>query len=77
MKIWNFGIVGAGNIADFHAKAIQSLDNTKLVGICGTNPDKVKLLASKYSCNVFYDTTEIVQSPDIDIIIIERQAGYT
>ena len=30
MKIWNFGIIGAGLIADFHAKAIQSLKNARL-----------------------------------------------
>ena len=59
MKIWNFGIVGAGNIADFHAKAVQSLGNAKLAGICGTNPDKVKILATKYSCRVFNNTDEI------------------
>ena len=75
MKIWNFGIVGAGNIADFHAKAVQSLENAKLIGICGTNPNKVKMLAAKYLCKVFNDTSEIVQSPDIDIIIIATPSG--
>jgi UDP-N-acetyl-2-amino-2-deoxyglucuronate dehydrogenase len=75
MKIWNFGIVGAGNIADFHAKAIQSLNNAKLTGICGSNPDKVKTLATKYSCKVFNTTNEIVQSPDVDIIIIATPSG--
>jgi predicted dehydrogenase len=35
MKIWKFGIVGAGLIADFHAKAIQNLENASLIGICG------------------------------------------
>ncbi|MCF6333756.1 MAG: Gfo/Idh/MocA family oxidoreductase [Draconibacterium sp.] len=75
MKIWNFGIVGAGNIADFHAKAIQSLDNAKLIGICGTNPNKVKMLATKYSCKVFNDINEIVQSPDIDVIIVATPSG--
>jgi len=75
MKIWNFGIVGAGNIADFHAKAIQSLNNAKLVGFCGTNPNKVKILATKYSCRVFNNRGEIVQSPDVDIIIIATPSG--
>ena len=52
MKIWKFGIIGAGNIAHFHAKAIESLENAELNGICGTNHEKVKNLASKYRCNV-------------------------
>jgi predicted dehydrogenase len=75
MKIWNFGIVGAGNIADFHAKAIQSLENANLTGICDTNPDKVKILAEKYSCKVFSDTVEMLQSPDVDVIIIATPSG--
>jgi len=75
MKIWNFGIIGAGNIADFHAKAVQSLYNANLVGICGTNPNKVKLLVTKYSCRVFKTADEVVQSPDIDVIIIATPSG--
>ncbi len=75
MKIWNFGIVGAGNIADFHAKAVKSLRNASLTGICGTNPDKVKSLALKYSCKVFNDTTEMLQSPDVHIILIATPSG--
>ena len=47
MKKWKFGIIGAGLIADFHAKAIESLENATLNGICGTNRDKAKKLAEK------------------------------
>jgi len=75
MQKWNFGIVGAGNIADFHAKAIKSLDNANLTGICGTNPDKVKKLADKYSCKIFSNTTEMLQSAGIDIITIATPSG--
>lgn len=57
MKVWNFGIIGAGLIADFHAKAIQSLDNAKLVGICGTNQDK----AQNSLKNTIAQNTTIIQ----------------
>ena len=53
MKIWNFGIIGAGLIADFHAKAIQSLDNAQLIGVCGTNQYKAQKLAEKYNCKKY------------------------
>jgi predicted dehydrogenase len=75
MKIWNFGIIGAGNISDFHAKAVKSLRHAKLVGICGTNQEKVKALALKYSCKAFNDTTELLESPDIDIVLIATPSG--
>ncbi len=33
-KTYNFGIIGAGFIGDFHAQAIQQLPNAKLVAAC-------------------------------------------
>ena len=75
MKKWNFGIVGAGSIADFHAKAVQSLPNAGLTGICGTNPVKVKTLAEKYKCKIFKSTTEMLSDPGIDIITIATPSG--
>ena len=55
MKKWNFGIIGSGLIAGFHAKAIQSLENAALVGICGTNAVKTQELASTLQCKAFLD----------------------
>ncbi|MGV8138894.1 MAG: Gfo/Idh/MocA family protein [Mangrovibacterium sp.] len=75
MKTWNFGIVGAGNIADFHAKAIRNLYNTNLIGICDTNPKKAKTLAEKYSCKIYNDKSEMLQSSEIDIIIVATPSG--
>lgn len=75
MKKWNFGIVGAGSIADFHAKAVQSLANACLKGICGTNPVKVKTLAEKYKCKIYKSTTEMLRDPGIDIITIATPSG--
>ena len=34
MRTWNFGIIGAGLIADFHARAIGDIANARLVGCC-------------------------------------------
>jgi UDP-N-acetyl-2-amino-2-deoxyglucuronate dehydrogenase len=75
MKIWNFGIIGAGLIADFHARAIQSLPNANLVGICGTNTDKTKSLAQKFNCREFVDCKELLKSSDIDIVTIATPSG--
>ncbi|MBK9389686.1 MAG: Gfo/Idh/MocA family oxidoreductase [Bacteroidetes bacterium] len=75
MKIWNFGIIGAGLIADFHAKAILSLPNARLVGICGINQAKVQNLASKYNCRAYIDFDQMLDSPDIDIVTIATPSG--
>ena len=75
MKKWNFGIIGAGLIADFHAKAIQSLENANLTGICGTNPEKVRKLADKYQCKAFSNQDELLRSENIDIVTVATPSG--
>ncbi len=75
MKTWNIAIIGAGLIADFHAKAIQSLPNTKLVGICGTNNRKVQKLSTKYSCKAFKNEQELFESGKPDIVTITTPSG--
>jgi UDP-N-acetyl-2-amino-2-deoxyglucuronate dehydrogenase len=74
MKIYNFGIIGAGLIADFHAKAIQSLENAKLVGICG-NQEKASILAEKYNCKKFNSYKEMLESDEIEIVTIATPSG--
>jgi UDP-N-acetyl-2-amino-2-deoxyglucuronate dehydrogenase len=75
MKTWNFGIIGAGLIADFHAKAIQSLRNARLLGICGTNSQKVRILAEKYGCKAYSGYEEMLRSGEIDIVTITTPSG--
>ncbi|HZK93353.1 MAG TPA: Gfo/Idh/MocA family oxidoreductase [Prolixibacteraceae bacterium] len=75
MKIWNFGIIGAGLIADFHAKAIQNIKNARLIGFCSTNPEKVRNLADKYNCKIFNNYAEMLHSDEIEIVTIATPSG--
>jgi UDP-N-acetyl-2-amino-2-deoxyglucuronate dehydrogenase len=75
MKHWNFGIIGAGMIADFHARAIQNIKNARLVGVCGSNPDKVAKLAGKYNCKKFSNYAEMLTSDEIEIVTIATPSG--
>ena len=75
MKIWNFGIIGAGLIADFHAKAIQSLNNAELIGLCGTNQEKAQKLAEKYNCKKYSNHSEILNDDSIDVVTIATPSG--
>jgi UDP-N-acetyl-2-amino-2-deoxyglucuronate dehydrogenase len=75
VKRWNFGIIGAGLIADFHARAIQSIENARLIGICGTNQEKAASLSAKYKCRLFGGTDELLGSDKIDIVTIATPSG--
>ncbi|HXB08546.1 MAG TPA: Gfo/Idh/MocA family oxidoreductase [Puia sp.] len=72
---YNFGIIGAGMIADFHARAIKSLSNATLIGICGSNPLKTRELADKYQCQAFVDHHDMLASDEIDIVTIATPSG--
>ena len=75
MKTWNFGIVGAGLIADFHARAINDIPNAKLIGCCDKITERAKKLADKYNATIFDSYEEMMKSDNIDIITIATPSG--
>ena len=75
MKTWNFGIVGAGLIADFHARALRDLPNARLHGVCDKKPQRAADLAGKYSCITYADAQSLIDDPNIDIITIATPSG--
>jgi predicted dehydrogenase len=76
MKTWNFGIIGAGLIADFHARAIGDIANAKLIGFCDKIPERAKNLADKYNARVFADYEQMVKDDQIDIVTIATPSGF-
>jgi UDP-N-acetyl-2-amino-2-deoxyglucuronate dehydrogenase len=75
MKTWNFGVVGAGLIADFHCRAIRDIPNAKFVACCDTNFPRAEALAQKYSGRAYASYEEMLQSDDIDIVTIATPSG--
>lgn len=75
MKTWNFGVVGAGVIAGFHAAAINEIQNAKLLGFFDHIPERAKNLAEKYSSKVYKNYDQMLCDPEIDIITIATPTG--
>ncbi len=75
MKVWNFGIVGAGLIADFHARTIADIPNAKLVACCDKILDKAEKLADKYSCQAFDNYDDMFEMAELDIVTIATPSG--
>jgi len=76
MKTWNFGIVGAGLIADFHARAIKDIANARLIGCCDKLPDRARKLADKFGVRTFKDYEQMLADDDIDIVTIAAPSGF-
>ncbi|MEN6574820.1 MAG: Gfo/Idh/MocA family oxidoreductase [Phycisphaerales bacterium] len=75
MKTWNFGIVGAGLIADFHARAIGDIPNAKFVACCDTNLPRAETLAKKYGGRAYGSYEEMLKDKAIDIVTIATPSG--
>jgi predicted dehydrogenase len=75
VKIWNLGIIGAGVIADFHARAINDIPNAKLIGFCDTIAEKAEELAKQYSCRAYSDYEQMLSDDKIDIVTIATPSG--
>jgi len=75
MKKWNFGIIGAGVIADFHALAIKDINRANLVGVCDIIEERASDLAKKYSCKAYNSFDELLSEKEIDIVTIATPSG--
>ena len=75
MKVWNFGIIGAGLIADFHARAIGDIDNAELAGFFDIVPERSQKLAEKFSAKAFESLEEMFGDKQIDAVSIATASG--
>ena len=75
MKTWNFGIIGAGSIADFHARAIDAMPNAQVVSVCDSATDRADKFAQKYNCRPCYDYNDLLTDPEVQIVAIATPSG--
>ena len=71
----NFGIVGTGMIAHFHAAAINAIAGAKLIAVHGRNLSTMNDFASKYACTPYQELDDMLQNPSIDIVTIATPSG--
>lgn len=70
-----FGIIGAGLIAEVHARAINTIMDAELVGVFDHNPGKTVAFAKKYKCNAFESLEELCNDDRIDMVCICTPSG--
>lgn len=74
-KHFGFGIVGAGMISHFHARAIAEIANAGLIGVYSINKNKSDDFASQHKCAVYGTLEEMLNVPEIDIACICTPSG--
>lgn len=70
-KVFNWGIIGLGNIAHKFTKDLLQVQEAKLLGVASRNKEKAIKFAEKYDVENYYDSYEsLVKNPKIDIVYI-------
>lgn len=77
----NIGFLGAGDVADLHAEAVNDLEGATLKGLWNRSPEKGQIKAAKYGCSTYASADELLSDPEIDAVFIltnmETHAEYT
>ena len=71
----NFGIVGTGLIAEFHAKALAEIAGARLVACVDVDLGKANAFASKYGCSAYSDMASFLRHPQLDTVNVCTPSG--
>jgi predicted dehydrogenase len=70
-----FGIVGAGMISRFHAKALAEVRGAKLVACCYTAPGRAAALAAEVGCRGYDSLEAMLVDKDVDAVTVGTPSG--
>jgi len=71
----NFGIIGTGLIADFHARAINEIPGCRVVACVDVVPERAQAFASKYGCTAYSELAKFLRHPDLEIVTVCTPSG--
>ncbi len=81
MKTLGIGFIGAGDIANLHAEAVNELQGAKLIGLWNRTPEKAKSKAEQFGCRTYGSVDELLADPKIDAVFVltnmETHCEYT
>lgn len=71
----HFGIVGAGMIAEFHAKSIAAMKGSEIAAVYSRRSEPASELAAKYGCTAYTDYDAFLNHEGLDIVTICTPSG--
>jgi predicted dehydrogenase len=70
MKKWKIAIVGAGYMAQEHAKAFASLPEVAIVGVCGRTRSRAEALAATCGAGVYDSIEAMYRGTRADAVVV-------
>jgi len=81
MKTLGIAFIGAGDIANLHAEAINSMTGAELIGLWNRTLEKGKSKAKQYGCASYASVEELLKDPKVDAVFVltnmETHCMYT
>jgi predicted dehydrogenase len=77
MKEHGVGIIGCGMIAEFHTRAINEIENSRVVGAYSRlrhNAEKIGAMAAE-RCLLFDDLDALLATPGLDVVCVCTPSG--
>lgn len=71
----NFGIIGSGNIAGTHARAIAAMQGASLRSVFNHRAEGAEKLAAGHGVRAFSDLAGFLADPDLDIVTVCTPSG--
>ncbi len=72
---YRFGIVGAGMIAEFHAKAIEAMEGAEVAAIYSRRLQPADAFAAQHDCVSYTDYEAFLRHEGLDIVTICTPSG--
>ena len=74
-KVYKFGIVGVGTIAEFHATAFATMTNAELVAMIARGGEQAQARAQVHACEAHTDVAPILERYRLDVVTICSSSG--
>jgi predicted dehydrogenase len=68
MQRIGFGLLGAGLIAPFHARALRNSGRTRLIGVTDVQRERAEKLGSQFDCAVYDSFDGMLKDPAIEVV---------
>ena len=75
-SVVGFGIVGCGMIADFHAQALRSIADARLIGVTDVNFAGAQIFAEKHGVLAYKTYEDMLKDDAVGAVCICTPSGY-
>ncbi|MEM7397201.1 MAG: Gfo/Idh/MocA family oxidoreductase, partial [Verrucomicrobiota bacterium] len=69
------GVIGAGMIGNFHARALEEMNSGKLVAVCDVSDERAKAYGEQHGCAAYTDIEEFLAHDGLDVVTIGTPSG--